>query len=98
MTSQRITGTDKAIQWLGIGCKTERDHYPIYRDFGTPFEKLIADSLPRGVIEGEIVRNIEELGTQHELIQSLEVSVDFNGRQAYVGILVNGQQESVVVS
>lgn len=97
-TSQQITGTDKAVQWLGIGCQTERDRYPIYGDFGTPFEAMIAADLPRSVIEGEMVRNIEELGAQHEEIQSLEVEVSFNGNRAIVDVHVNGQQESVVIA
>lgn len=98
ITSQRITGTDKAIQWLGIGCKTERDRYPIYGDFGTSFEQMIADGLPRDVIEGELVRSIEELAAEHEQIQSIEVEVDFRGNKAIVDVQVNGQQESVVIA
>lgn len=31
---------------------TERDRYSIYGDFGTPFEQMIADDLPRSVAEG----------------------------------------------
>jgi Protein of unknown function (DUF2634) len=96
--SQRISGTDKAVQWLGIGCKTERDRYPIYGDFGTPFEAMITDDLPRSVIEGEMVRNIEELAAEHEEIQSLEVEVTFDGNKAIVDVQVNGQQESVVIA
>lgn len=98
MTSQRITGTDKALQWLGLGCKTERDHFTIYRDFGTPFERLIEEQLPRDVVEGEIVRGIEELGAQHELLQSLGVDVSFAGNKANVNVEANGQIESVVIS
>ncbi|WP_432355325.1 DUF2634 domain-containing protein [Sporosarcina sp. A2] len=97
ITSQRITGTDKAIQWLGIGCKTERDRFPIFGDFGTPFEQMISDDLPRAVAEGELVRNIEELAAEHELIQNLEVEVDFQGNRAKVNVLVNGQKGSVVI-
>lgn len=98
ITSQRISGTDKALQWLGLGCKTERDHYTIYRDFGTPFERLIEEHLPRDVAEGEMVRGIEELGAQNELIQSLNVDVTFSGNKAIVNIEANGQLESVVIS
>lgn len=98
ITSQRITGTDKAIQWLGIGCKTERDRYPIYGEFGTPFEAMISEDVPRAVAEGEMVRNIEELAAEHEQIQSIEVEVDFQGNKAIVDVQVNGQQESVVIA
>lgn len=98
MTSQRITGTDKALQWLGIGCKTERDNFTIYRDFGAPFERLIEEQLPRDVVEGEIVRGVEELGTQHEMLQSLGVEVVFSGNKAEVTIEANGQIESVVIA
>lgn len=97
-TSQKITGEDKAIQWLGIGCKTEIDTYPIYGEFGTPFEALIREQLPRATTEGEMLRGVERLGAQHEWIRSLDVDVDFKGNQAAVGILVNDQQERVVVT
>lgn len=97
-TSQKITGEDKAVQWLGIGCKTELDRFPIYGAFGTPFESLIEEGLPRNVTEGEIIRGVEELGDQHEHIRSLNVGVDFQGNKAVVDINVNGLEERVVIS
>ena len=97
-TSQKITGEDKAVQWLGIGCKTEIDTYPIYGEFGTPFEALIREQLPRATTEGEMLRGVERLGEQHEWIRTLDVDVEFKGNQAAVGILVNDQQERVVVT
>lgn len=96
-TSQRITGDEKALQWLGIGCMTERDQYGIYGDFGIYRESLIEQQMPRDITEGEMVRGIEELGAQHEGIRSLEVDVEFTGNKSFVDITVNGQTESVVI-
>lgn len=96
-TSQRITGDDAAVQWLRIGCMTERDRYAIYGDFGTYFEREIELQNPRDVSEGEMLRSVEELGAQHEGIRSLQTDVDFVGRKALVNVKVNGQEESVVI-
>lgn len=96
-TSQKITGIDKAVQWLKLGCMTEKYEYGIYGEFGTPFERLIEEQHPREVIEGEIVRGVNELAEQHEDLTSVKTAVDFTGKKAFVDIRVNGQTESVVI-
>lgn len=95
-TSQKITGQDKAMQWLKLGCLTEKYDYTINSEFGTPFERLIEEQHPREVIEGEILRGINELAEQHEDLTDITVAVDFKGNKAFVDIHVNGQAESVV--
>lgn len=95
-TSQKITGQDKAVQWLKLGCLTEKDEYTIFGEFGTPFERLIEEQLPREITEGEIARGVAELCQQHEGLNNVTTSVDFKGKKAFVDIAVNGQTESVV--
>ncbi|MEK4030786.1 DUF2634 domain-containing protein [Pseudobacillus sp. FSL P4-0506] len=96
-TSQRITGQDKAVQWLKIGCMTEKYEHPIFEEFGAYFERLIEQQLPREVIEGEIVRGIQELAEQHEDLENVQIAVDFKGKKAFIDIVINGQEESVVI-
>lgn len=96
-TSQKITGPDKAVQWLKLGCMTEKYEYNIFGEFGTPFERLIEEQHPREVTEGEIARSINELAEQHEDLTSVKTAVDFKGKKAFVDIRVNEQTESVVI-
>lgn len=96
-TSQMVTGQDKALQWLMIGCKTEKYDYTIYGEFGTPFERLIEQGLPRQIAEGELVRSIDELAAMHEDLQDVSVSVNFTGKRANVTVSLDEQTESVVI-
>ncbi|OCA87285.1 DUF2634 domain-containing protein [Pseudobacillus wudalianchiensis] len=96
-TSQKITGQDKGVQWLKIGCMTEKYEYTIYDEFGALFERLIEEQLPREIIEGEIARAVVELAQQHEELRNATTTVEFKGKKAFIDIKVNGQEERVVI-
>jgi|GEM_PF-4017631 len=96
-TNQIITGDDAALQWFKLGMMTEKNAFPVFDQFGVPFEQLIEDQLPRDVTEGEIAKGIEDLAALHERIENAPVSVDFQGRKAFVDVRVNSLTERVVI-
>lgn len=73
-TPVEITGRDAVAQWLELLVRTRLDKYEVYRDtgFGHTAEKYLGfRELPRGFIESEFKREIEEASKLNPAIASV---------------------------